>query len=127
MGYRSTQAFTIVIRDAKNSGIIVQNAQSAVGDSLTINSTTPFVYDQKAAETKARALAIEAAKAKAESYASLSGSKLGKVLSIDEQINQSSPVPLMTMAKTATLDAPAQVDLGQQAITVTVTTKWELK
>lgn len=126
-GYRSSQTFTVVIRDAKNSGIIVQNAQSAVGDSLTINSTTPFVYDQKAAETKARALAIEAAKAKAESYASLSGSKLGKVLSIDEQINQSSPVPLMTMAKTATLDAPVQVDLGQQAITVTVTTKWELK
>jgi uncharacterized protein YggE len=41
------------------------NTQSAVGNSLTINSTSPFVFDQKVAETDARTLAIAAAKAKA--------------------------------------------------------------
>ena len=126
-GYRSTQNFSIIIRDAKNSGLIIQNTQASVGNALTINTTAPFVFDQKVAEANARTLAIAAAKAKAESYASLTGSKLGQVLSIEEQISQSGPTPLMSMAKTTAMDAPVQVDLGQQGITVTVTTKWELK
>lgn len=127
-GYRSTQTFSIIIRDAKSAGMIIQNAQSAVGNSLSINSTSPYVFDQKIAEANARTLAIASAKAKAQSYAELTGSKLGKVLSIDEQITQSNPVPLMAVAKT--MGSPAasvQVDLGQQDITVNVTTKWELK
>jgi uncharacterized protein YggE len=128
IGYRSTQNFSIVIRDAKNSGLIIQNAQSAVSNALSINSTSPYVYDQKIAEANARTLAIAAAKAKADSYASLTGSKLGHVLSVEEQVNQSSPVPLMAMAKTmGATAAPVQVDLGQQTITITVTTKWELR
>ena len=128
IGYRSTQNFSVVIRDAKNAGLIIQIVQSAVGNSLSINSTTPYIFDQKIAEASARTLAVAAAKAKADSYAGLTGSKLGKVLSIEEQVNQSSPVPLMAMAKSAgAVAAPVQVDLGQQSITVTVTTKWELK
>jgi len=127
-GYRSTQSFSIVIRDAKNAGMIIQNAQSAVGNSLSINSTSPYVFDQKIAEANARTLAIASAKAKAQSYAELTGSKLGKVLSIDEQITQSNPMPLMAVAKTMDASAaPVRVDLGQQDITINVTTKWELK
>jgi uncharacterized protein YggE len=50
------------------------------------------------------------------------------VLSVDEQVNQSGSIPLMAMAKSAgSMAAPVQIDLGQQSITVTVTTKWELK
>jgi len=126
-GYRSTQTFTVIIRDAKNSGLIIQNTQAAVGNALIINTTAPFVYDQKVAEANARTLAIAAAKAKAGSYASLTGSKLGQVLSIEEQISQSAPTLLMSMAKTQAMGAAVQVDLGQQDITVIVTTKWELK
>ncbi len=128
MGYRSTQTFSIIIRDAKSAGMIIANAQSAVGNSLSINSTSPYVFDQKIAEANARTLAIASAKAKAQSYAELTGSKLGKVLSIDEQITQSNPMPLMAVAKAMGAPAaPVQVDLGQQDITVNVTTKWELK
>ncbi len=128
MGYRSTQTFSIIIRDAKSAGMIIANAQSAVGNSLSINSTSPYVFDQKIAEANARTLAIASAKAKAQSYAELTGSKLGKVLSIDEQITQSNPMPLMAVAKAMGAPAaPVQVDLGQQDITVNVSTKWELK
>jgi uncharacterized protein YggE len=127
-GYRSTQSFSIVIRDAKNAGMIIQNAQSSVGNSLSINSTSPYVFDQKMAEASARTLAIASAKAKAQSYAELTGSKLGKVLSIDEQITQSNPMPLMAVAKSMDASAaPVRVDLGHQDITINVTTKWELK
>lgn len=126
-GYRSTQNFQIVIRDAKNSGLIIQNLQSAVGNSLSISATTPFVFDQKIAESNARTLAVAAALDKAKAYASLTGSKLGHILSLEEQITQSSPMPVMAMAKSAGIAAPVQVDLGQQAITITVSAKWELK
>ena len=127
-GYRSTQNFSIVIRDAKNSGLIIQNAQTAVGNSLSINATSPYVFDQKIAESNARTLAIAAAREKAVSYANLTGSTLGKVLSIEEQVNQSAPVPMMAMAKAVgSTAAPVQVDLGQQTISITVTTKWELR
>ena len=127
-GYRSTQNFSIVIRDAKNSGLIIQNAQSAVGNSLSINATSPYVFDQKIAESNARTLAIAAAREKAVTYANLTGSTLGKVLSIEEQVNQSAPVPMMAMAKAVgSTAAPVQVDLGQQTISITVTTKWELR
>jgi len=127
-GYRSTQNFSIVIRDAKNSGLIIQNAQSAVGNSLSINATSPYVFDQKIAESNTRTLAIAAAREKAVTYANLTGSTLGKVLSIEEQINQSAPVPMMAMAKAmGSTAAPVQVDLGQQTISITVTTKWELR
>ena len=127
-GYRSTQNFSIVIRDAKNSGLIIQNSQSAVGNSLSINATSPYVFDQKIAESNARTLAIAAAREKAVTYANLTGSTLGKVLSIEEQVNQSAPVPMMAMAKAVgSTAAPVQVDLGQQTISITVTTKWELR
>ena len=127
-GYRSTQNFSIVIRDAKNSGLIIQNSQSAVGNSLSINATSPYVFDQKIAESNARTLAIAAAREKAVTYANLTGSTLGKVLSIEEQVNQSAPVPMMAMAKAmGSTAAPVQVDLGQQTISITVTTKWELR
>ena len=127
-GYRSTQNFSIVIRDVKNSGLIIQNAQTAVGNSLSINATSPYVFDQKIAESNARTLAIAAAREKAVTYANLTGSTLGKVLSIEEQVNQSAPVPMMAMAKAmGSTAAPVQVDLGQQTISITVTTKWELR
>lgn len=127
-GYRSTQNFSIVIRDAKNSGLIIQNIQAAVGNPLSINSTIPYVFDQKIAESNARALAVAAAKEKAQSYASLTGSRLGSILSIEEQVNQSAPLPMMAVAKGAGLAAsPLQIDLGQQSITITITTKWALK
>lgn len=126
-GYRSTQNFSIVIRDAKNSGLIIQNVQTAVGNSLSINATTPYVFDQKIAESNARTLAVAAAKEKAQSYASLTGSRLGPILSIEEQVSQSAPMPLMVMAKNSGLaGAPVQIDLGQQSITISVTTKWAL-
>jgi uncharacterized protein YggE len=128
-GYQATQQFTVVIRDAKNAGAIVSAAQNAVGNSLQINGTNAYVFDESAAEETARAQAIKIAKAKADSYATLAGAKLGKIITIDETIQNATPQPIAfaSMAKTATDAAPsAQIDLGQQDVTVTVTTEWAI-
>lgn len=128
IGYRTTQSFKVIIRDAKNSGIIIQNAQAAVGNALAINATSAYVFDQKISEAGARTLAIADARAKAVSYAALTNSGLGKVLTVEEQISQSNPMPMMAMAKSSDgMGSPLKIDLGQTDITVTVTTKWQLK
>ena len=118
----------MIIRDAKNAGAIVSSAQNAVGNPLQITGTSSYVFDESAAEATARAQAIKIAKAKAASYAELAGAKLGKVNTIDESIQNATPQPIAfaSMAKTATDAAPAQIDLGQQNVTVTVTTQWSI-
>ena len=127
-GYQATQQFLVIIRDAKNAGAIVSSAQNAVGNPLQITGTSSYVFDESAAEATARAQAIKIAKAKAASYAELAGAKLGKINTINESIQNATPQPIAfaSMAKTATDAAPAQIDLGQQNVTVTVTTQWSI-
>ena len=128
-GYQATQQFIVVIRNATNAGPIVSAAQSAVGNSLQITGTSGYVFDESAAEATARAQAISIAKAKATSYATLAGAKIGKIISINESIQNSVPQPIamMSLAKTDTVPTPAHIDLGQQDVTVTVTTEWAIK
>lgn len=127
--YQASQQFSVVIRNATNAGAIVSAAQNAVGNSLQINGTNSYVFDESAAEATARAQAISIAKAKATSYATLAGAKIGKIISIDESVQNTIPQPLTMMAasKAATPTTPAQIDLGQQDVTVTVTTEWAIK
>jgi len=127
-GYQASQIFSVVIRNAANAGAIVSAAQNAVGNPLQITGTNAYVFDESAAEATARAQAISIAKAKATSYASLAGAKIGKILTIDESIQNATPQPIAfaSMAKTATDAAPTQIDLGQQNVTVTVTTEWSI-
>jgi len=127
-GYQASQAFTIVIRDASKSGAIVSAAQNAVGNSLQINGVNAYVFDETVAEGTARAQAIAIAKAKAMSYASLAGAKLGKILTIDESIQNAVPQPMLAMAtRDKAVGAPAQIDLGQTSVSVSVTTQWSIK
>ena len=127
-GYQATQQFTVTIRNAANAGAIVSAAQNAVGNALQINGTSSYVFDESTAEVSARAKAISLAKEKAASYASLAGAKIGKILTIDETVQDSGPQPLvMAMAKSDAATTPAQIDLGQQDVTVTVTTQWSIK
>jgi uncharacterized protein YggE len=128
-GYQASQQFNVVIRNAASSGAIVSAAQNAVGNSLQVNGVNAYVFDESAAEAVARAQAVSIAKAKAQSYATLAGAKLGKIITIEESIQNSVPQPMgfATMAKGDAQAPAAQIDLGQQAVTVSVTTQWSLK
>jgi len=125
IGYRSSQSFAIVIRNATNAGDIVDSVIAAGGDNLQINGVTPFVLDSTKAAESARAVAVKNAKSKAASYAKLLGVKLGKVTYIVENFAPTSyPIPSM-LGKTE--DAMSTVvDLGQQDVTVSVTVRWAL-
>ena len=124
IGYRASQSFEVIIRNAAKAGEIVDAVVSSAGDALYINGVTPFVYDYTKATEAARVSAVKNAKAKANSYAKLLGVKIGKIINLQESSAPSSYPISMTQAKS---DAGAtEIDLGQQDISVSVSTKWAI-
>ena len=124
IGYRASQSFEVIIRNAAKAGEIVDTVVASVGDALYINGVTPFVYDNSKATEAARISAVKSAKAKATSYAKLLGVKIGKIIYLQESSAPTSYPISMVQAKS---DAGAtQIDLGQQDISVSVSTKWAI-
>ncbi len=125
VGYRASQTFSITIRAASKAGAVVEAVAAAGGDNTQVNSVTPFVLDASKAVASARAVAVKNAKAKAASYASLLGVKLGRV---NYLVENSSPVISTPSYAAAAKDTVAsiEIDLGQQDVTVSVTVQWGL-
>ncbi|CAN2246186.1 COG2968 Uncharacterized conserved protein [actinobacterium SCGC AAA044-D11] len=124
IGYRASQSFEVVIRNAAKAGEIVDAVVASAGDALYINGVTPLVYDNSKATEAARISAVKSAKAKANSYAKLLGVKIGKIINLQESSAPSSYPISMVQAKS---DAGAtEIDLGQQDVSVSVSTKWAI-
>lgn len=127
-GYRGSQSFDVVIHNAKNAGVVVDAVVAAGGNKLQVNALTPFVFDSTSATSNARTDAVEKAKAKASSYASLLGVKLGKVNYLTENSSPTLyPQTMMTDAVPAAGASATKVDLGQQGVTVSITIQWALR
>ena len=125
IGYRASQSFEIIVRNAANAGTVVDAIVAAGGDKLNLEGVTPFVFDNTAATDAARTDAVTRAIAKARHYAKLVGVKLASVTSLDET---TAPSPYPIMMATAKLDSGAtQIDLGQQDVSVSVAVKWAIK
>ena len=124
VGYRASQSFEVVIRNAAKAGEIVDAVVASAGDLLAINGVTPFVYDNTKATEAARNGAVKNAKAKAASYAKLLGVKIGKIIYLQESSAPSSYPIMMAQAKAS--DESTQIDLGQQDVTVSVATRWAI-
>ena len=123
IGYRGSQSFEIVIKNATNAGAVIDAIVAAGGDNLQINGVTPFVIDSTKALASAQSVAVKNAKAKATSYAKLLGVKLGKVNYLIENSAPTYSGPMMAMSKES--DATV-VDLGQQDVIVSITVSWNL-
>jgi uncharacterized protein len=124
IGYRASQSFEVIIRNAAKAGEIVDAVVASAGDALYINGVTPFVFNNSKATEAARISAVKNAKAKATSYAKLLGVKIGKIINLQESSAPSSYPISMIQAKS---DAGAtEIDLGQQDISVSVSTKWAI-
>ena len=124
-GYRASQSFDVLIRNASKAGIIIEAVITAGGDSVQLGGVIPVTLNPSLATEQARAAAVTNAKSKASSYAKLLGTSIGKVLSLEEQSSPvySSPFP---MAKAAADTAAVEIDLGEQDVTVTITVRWAL-
>lgn len=123
-GYRASQSFVVVIRNASNAGTVVDAIVAAGGDNLQLNGVTPYILDSSKATIGARTAAVKNAKVKASSYASLLGIKLGKVNYLIENSSPSIYPPIMATAKDSA--GATQIDLGLQDVTVSITIQWAL-
>jgi uncharacterized protein YggE len=124
IGYRASQSFEVVIRNAAKAGEIVDAVVASAGDLLAINGVTPFVFDNTKATEAARNSAVKNAKAKAASYAKLLGVKIGKIVYLQES-SAPSAYPIM-MAQAKASDESTSIDLGQQDVSVSVATRWAI-
>jgi uncharacterized protein YggE len=126
VGYRASQSFTIVIRNAANAGAVVDSVVAAGGDNFQLNGVSPFVLDASKATESARAAAVKNARTKAASYAKLIGVKLGKVTSLTETGSPAISAPIYSDMVVAKSEAATVVDLGEQSVTVSITIQWGL-
>ncbi|MDO3299669.1 SIMPL domain-containing protein [Mycobacteroides abscessus subsp. massiliense] len=128
-GYNATNSVRINVRDLKKASEVLDKAVQAGGDAARLSSVS-FDLDNDADLMKgARERAFNDAKSRAEQYAALSGSTLGKVLRIDES-HGSVPPPPPPMGKRAPMQADASfappLEPGQQTVSFQVSVIWEL-
>ena len=124
IGYRASQSFTVVVKNAANAGAVVDAIAAAGGDYLQLQGVSPFVLDNTKATESARAAAVKNAKAKAASYAKLMGVKLGKVNYLTEGGASYNP-PVYGVMKAAA-DSATVIDLGTQDVSVSISVQWAL-
>ena len=124
VGYRASQSFTVVVKNASNAGVVVDAITAAGGDNLMLQGVSPFVLDSSKSTESARAVAVKNAKAKAASYAKLLGVKLGRVNYVNEGGASYQP-PIFGVAKAAA-DSATVIDLGTQDVSVSITVQWSI-
>lgn len=125
VGYRASQVFDVLIRDAAMAGAVIDAVVAAGGANVSINYTSPVVDDATVGAVAAREDAVAKARAKAEEYAKLLDVELGDVVYLTEV---SAPTNVVVGAKA---DAMAEssgtvIDLGTQEVSVTVEVRWEI-
>ena len=125
VGYRATQVFDVLVRDAANAGAVIDAVVSKGGVNVSVNSTYPVVEDATAGAESARKDAVEKARAKAEAYAELIGVELGDIVYLTE-INAPTNVVAAKSSDAMAEGAATQIDLGTQEVTVTVEVRWKL-
>ena len=125
VGYRASQVFDVLLRDAENAGGVLDLLVNRGGKNLSINSTYPVLIDATAGAVSAREDAVKKARAKAEAYADLVGVELGEIVYLTEI---AAPTNVVVGAKSDAMaeNAPPVIDLGTQQVTVTIEVRWKL-
>tara|TARA_R110002126_G_scaffold92837_1_gene220122 strand:+ start:5719 stop:6444 length:726 start_codon:yes stop_codon:yes gene_type:complete len=125
-GYRVFNSLTIRIRDLDKLGSILDKSVT-----LGVNQGGQILFtndDPSAAITEARKQAMMDAIDKAKTLTQAAGVGLGRIAEINEQRNNSSPVPMMRaeMAMKMSADASVPVASGENQYRVSVNVTFEL-
>jgi uncharacterized protein len=125
-GYRVSNMVTVKIRQLDQAGTLLDQVVQAGANSIYGISFS--VENPEALLDQARKAAIENAKARATPLGGASGSAVGDVLVISENIGaQPIPMPMMARAEGAAADQAAPVQPGQQSFSVDVQVTFGLK
>lgn len=124
VGYRATQMFDVLIRDASGAGAVIDAVVSRGGPAVAVTSTFPVVDDSTDGAIAAREDAVRKARAKAEAYAEQLEVGLGDLVYLTE-------ISAPTNVFAARADAVAEsvgttIDLGTQEVSVTIEVRWKI-
>lgn len=125
VGYRASNEVSIRFRDIAQTGrildaLVAEGANQINGPSLEIDRP-------EAALDEARTAAIATARARAELYARALGMRVVRVIAVSES-GAAAPIPgPIVMARAREADATANIDPGEQRLSVALTVNFELR
>ena len=129
-GYRVNNTVNARVRELENLSDIIDDASTAGGDIVVINSIEFMIEDPTPLQAQARALAVEDAKAKAETLAEASGVTLGKPITITETSRSAGPPIAFAEAAEFAADSArtsTPIQAGELTVTVNVTVVYEIE
>ncbi|WP_241844939.1 SIMPL domain-containing protein [Streptomyces silvensis] len=125
-GYRAAQSFSVKVRELRRTGRVIEAAAASAGDAVRINGVSFDLADARPLRAQARRAAHEDARAKAEHYASLTGSSLGRLVSLSEA-ESSAPRPLAVSPAAFAKQDGVPLAPGEIEDTVSVVAVYELR
>jgi uncharacterized protein YggE len=126
-GYSVEDDVTAVLRDLNRAGTIVDDALAPAGDSGRLQYVNLWLSDSNPLMAAARQQAVTSAKVQAQQMAAAAGLRLGQLVSLTDQ-PQESPMPVYGVAASAGASAsmpPVPIQPGTQQLSVTVTAVWQ--
>ena len=120
-GYTVNESVSATLRDIDKAGGAISAAVSAGGNDARVNGISLALEGTGSLLTDARTRAVEDAKAKAEAYAEAVGRDLGPLVSISEQVSTPSPIAYGRENMDTAAQSAVPIELGSQAVAVTVT------
>jgi uncharacterized protein len=122
-GYSVTNNVAVTVREIPRLGALLDKAVTAGANSVY---GVGFGHnDTSALLDKARPLAVEDARRKAEIFAGAAGAKIGKLMVLTEEAGRQPPIAF-SRAFAASAPAPTPIEAGEDKLTVTVTARFEL-
>ncbi|MBT0566696.1 SIMPL domain-containing protein [Williamsia sp. CHRR-6] len=122
-GYQATNSLRITVRKLDTASTVLGDAVAAGGNDSRLSGVAFRIDDDSKLITDARARAFADARDRADQYAGLAKRKLGRVLSISENISgQTQPLD----ARSSQASTAIPIEPGSQTVTVSVSVKWQL-
>jgi uncharacterized protein len=123
-GYSVSNNVTVTLREIPRLGSLLDKAVTAGANSIY---GVGFGHnDPSALLHNACALAVADARRKADIYATAAGARLGRLMRLTEEPGRPPIVRYLPRAFAAAAAAPTPIEAGEDKLTVTVTTRFEL-
>jgi uncharacterized protein YggE len=125
-GYVAASTLTVRLRALDSASAAISDAVDAGGNDVRLNGLELTFNDDAAVRARAREAAWLDALRTAQQYAQLASARLGRVLSVADNIPVNSPVPVARMQRAASVESVA-VEAGDSVVTAAISVVWELQ
>lgn len=124
-GYVAASTLTVRLRALGPAAVAISDAVEAGGNDVRLNGVELTVSDDADVRARAREAAWLDALETARQYARLASARLGRVLSVADNVPVQGPVPVARMQRAAAVET-LTVEAGNSVVNVSVTAVWEL-